>query len=192
MLVCLFFQHRSTFFINLISFLKWFPIQLTFSATISINASTVAQTTVSCLRNAHARLLLQGPPDMGTVPSLTLARHLFLIQFLEHLFSPKDRLLDEHVPQKIPKMEPQNEFFENCAICVSIEPARANSISGLPKSASNSLKKQRCSKSTVFYTKIDTYSKNDLQNVSKWVTLFWWWRLSGHLWSPNPFLPKKE
>ncbi len=34
--------------------------------------------------------------------------------------------------------------------------------------------------------------ENDLQKVSKWVTLFWWWRPLGHLWRPSLFFDTKS
>lgn len=34
----------------------------------------------------------------------------------------------------------------------------------------------------IFSSKIQKNLKNDFPNVSKWGSLFWWWRLLGHLW----------
>ena len=48
-----------------------------FSARCSNSASIAARTTVSCSKSAHARLLLQGPPDLGIAPHLGLGVTLF-------------------------------------------------------------------------------------------------------------------
>ena len=39
-----------------------------------------------------------------------------------------------------------------------------------------------CFKYAICSSKVQNCLKNELPNVSKWVTLFWWWRLLGHLW----------
>ena len=66
-------------------------------------ASTAAQTTVSCLRNAHARLLLQGPPDLGIGCCLNLAGHFFWSIFWNPLFHSKLRFLMKIAPKIDPK-----------------------------------------------------------------------------------------
>ena len=45
-----------------------------------------------------------------------------------------------------------------------------------------SQKKQMCFKYAVFSSQVQKWLKNNVPNVSKWVSLFWWWRLLGHLW----------
>ena len=72
---------------NLVSFLHHIWVQALFSARISNNASTAAPTIVSCLYSAHARLPLREPPGLWIEWCLSLEGHLFLKQFLEHLFS---------------------------------------------------------------------------------------------------------
>ena len=51
-----------------------------------------------------------------------------------------------------------------------------------PDATTKSQKKQMCFKYVIFSSKILKYLKNDLPTVSKWGSLFWWWRLLGHLW----------
>ena len=92
---CLSFQ-QSTIVTNPFSFYNDSTIQSVFhtnfepsplfSAKISNSASTVAQTTVSCLYSAHARLPLREPPGIGIGGNLRLTEHFFLKQFLERIF----------------------------------------------------------------------------------------------------------
>ena len=89
-------------------------------------------------------------------------------------------------------MGPKNHFIENCSTCVSIEPARSNSMSGLPQIDPNPIKKEMCFKNTFFLTKIRKSMKNDLQKVSKWVSAKRGWRLLGHLWSPKLIFDSKS
>ena len=49
-----------------------------------------------------------------------------------------------------------------------------------------------CFKYVIFSSEIQKCLKNDLPNVSKWVTLFWWWRLLGHLWRPTLIFDTKN
>ena len=65
-----------------------------FSARISNIASTAARTTVSCLYSAHARLPLREPPGLWIGTRLSLEGHLFLKQFLEHLFSHNSHIFN--------------------------------------------------------------------------------------------------
>ena len=51
-----------------------------------------------------------------------------------------------------------------------------------PDATTKSQKKHMCFKYVNFSSNISKYLKNDLPTVSKWVTLFWGWRLLGHLW----------
>ena len=115
----------------------------------------------------------------------------FLKHFLKRLFSHKYHIFTQNVSQKGTQNEPKSYFIENCSTCVSIEPARSDSMSGLPQIDPNPIKKEMCFKNTFFLTKIRKSMKNDLQKVSKWVSAKRGWRLLGHLWSPSPFfIPK--
>ena len=82
-----------------------------FSARISISASIVARTIVSCLRNAHARRLLQEPPDMGIVSLLNQEGHLFLNTFLEPSFSCKIESMEQHDSPNGAKTSPFGCYF---------------------------------------------------------------------------------
>ena len=66
-----------------------------FSAMISNSASTAARTTVSCLKSAPARVLLQGPPGIGIARNLTLAGDLFSKYCLKPLFSYANHFFDQ-------------------------------------------------------------------------------------------------
>ena len=94
--ICFSFQ-QSTLFSNPFSFLlQWFSNPIIFctnlesvspfSARSSNSASTAARTIVSCLNSAHARLLLQGPPDLGIGCCLNLVGHLCLKHSLKLFF----------------------------------------------------------------------------------------------------------
>ena len=67
-----------------------------FFARISHSASTLARTTVSCWKSAHARLLLREPPDLRIGACLTLAGHPFLKHFCKRLFSHKYHILNQN------------------------------------------------------------------------------------------------
>ena len=82
------------------------------SAIISNNASTVARTTASCLKSAQARLLLQGPTDLGIGSCLTLAGHLFETTFGTLLFHSQLQFWDEHGSQNEPNIGLLEPIFQ--------------------------------------------------------------------------------
>ena len=81
-----------------------------------------------------------------------------------------------------PTFQKKCESEKVCLDCAGAYGLHMSPSLKAPDATNKSLKKQMCFKYAFFSSKIWKCVKNDLPNVTKWVSLFWGWRLLGHLW----------
>ena len=80
-----------------------------------------------------------------------------------------------------------------CLDCTGVYGLHMSPYHGMLSATQNRRKKPPHSLNTFFYTICVKKHENMFQKVSKWVTLFRWWRLLGHPWRPSLFFdPQNE
>ena len=105
--------------------------------------------------------------------------------FGTHVFTQRSVVGPTCIPKGIQHGPPKTSFWNVARSAFRSSRLERTLYRASKKVAQIQSKNEGVSRTMFFTQKVLKDPNKDFQKVPKWMTLFWWWRLLGHLWRPS-------